>query len=279
MSIDRILGDWHLSARPELGGALMACQYKGEHVLRPGLEGHGVLGASAFPMVPFVGRITNGQFAFEGVSHQLTANFLPEPHTIHGFGWKAKWASDPREDALQLDLIAPDSRWPWPIRAQQLYQVDGACLTLKMSLTNLGETAMPAGLGWHPYFEAAGAAVKADITGVWTGEPPHRLVSSGPWKGLGALTPVAGLDMDQCCEWPGGEAELMLGDGIRVSLKASEPARRLTIYAPAGADFFCVEPVTHAPDAVNMADPEVAGLQMLAPGEMLTLEMCITVTS
>lgn len=45
------------------------------------------------------------------------------------------------------------------------------------------------------------------------------------------------------------------------------------IYTPQAHDFFCVEPVSHIPDAVNRREPpEMTGLTALPPGETMRLE-------
>ncbi|MEL7218992.1 MAG: hypothetical protein AAGK01_11250, partial [Pseudomonadota bacterium] len=40
------------------------------------------------------------------------------------------------------------------------------------------------------------------------------------------------------------------------------------VYSPPGEEFFCVEPVSHIPDAVNSAlSNDETGLRILKPGE------------
>lgn len=261
-----------------MGGALTACHYRGRDVLRPAVKGGGVLGASAFPMVPFVGRIDRGRFEYDGAAFAVPPNFPPEPHAIHGHGWQSAWSYDASHDALRLELKGADPRWPWPIEAIQTFTADGDRLSVELRLTNLGDTAMPAGLGWHPYFEADGASLTARVSAAWAGTRAHDRV---PLEGADRLSePVAisGLDVDRCFEWPGAQAAIRLGNGLSIQMETGPSARRLTLYHPAGADFFCVEPVTQAPDAVNMADPAAAGLQRLAPGETLALTILLRVS-
>jgi aldose 1-epimerase len=96
-------------------------------------------------------------------------------------------------------------------------------------------------------------------------------------EALDAARAVDTLALDHCFDaeaagatlhWPGhGRTLRLTGDGV---------LRFLIVYTPAGADFFCVEPVSHAPDALNSPLPEArTGLRMLAPDE--TLEAWIRV--
>jgi len=49
------------------------------------------------------------------------------------------------------------------------------------------------------------------------------------------------------------------------------------VYIPENADYFCVEPVTHAVNAMNHADAAADGLWTLAPGAMREIHMTIRV--
>ena len=43
----------------------------------------------------------------------------------------------------------------------------------------------------------------------------------------------------------------------------------LVVYTPQDTPFFCVEPVSHVNNALNMADPMAHGVRCLAPGQTL----------
>jgi aldose 1-epimerase len=47
------------------------------------------------------------------------------------------------------------------------------------------------------------------------------------------------------------------------------------IYTPAGKDFFCVEPVSHCTDAVNLAaaGQSDTGLRVIEPGERFAADV------
>ena len=54
----------------------------------------------------------------------------------------------------------------------------------------------------------------------------------------------------------------------------------VVIWSPAGENFFCVEPVTNATDAFNLASRGIAGtgIKTLEPDESLTETMTLTVS-
>jgi aldose 1-epimerase len=109
--------------------------------------------ASAFPLVPYSNRIREGRFTFRDRAVVLPLNRPPERHAIHGHGWQSAWCPvhvGPAEVRLEYRHAA--SAWPWPYRATQHFTLTPARLTVTLTLTSEGDTPMPAGLGWHPYF-------------------------------------------------------------------------------------------------------------------------------
>jgi aldose 1-epimerase len=72
-----------------------------------------------------------------------------------------------------------------------------------------------------------------------------------------------GWDGKAVIAWPERRAQLVVD--------AEQPILSfLTLYTPPGADFFCVEPVSHCADAVNLARSGIAdtGIRVLAPGAL-----------
>jgi aldose 1-epimerase len=57
---------------------------------------------------------------------------------------------------------------------------------------------------------------------------------------------------------------------VRLVMQASAGLGRLVVYVPPGQDFFCVEPLSHVPDALNRPAGMETGLQVLGPGETWT---------
>lgn len=271
------LGDWELVAVPGRGGALAACRYRGCSILREATgiaeDGGRVTASAAYPMVPFCGRIEQGRFRFEGVDCQLDPNFPPEPHAIHGTGWQSSWAIDMASDRITMSLMDDSLRWPWPFLAEQVFSADGDTLQYELSVTNIGERVMPAGLGWHPFFVSGEASMQADLV-ARSGEGAQSDLASRLALGLD----VSRLAIDTTFDWPARAAAFRYRDGRRVSLEASETTRCLTLYSLPGGDFICAEPLTHWPNAHNHSDPEAAGLASLAPGKTLRQRFVITVS-
>jgi len=231
--------------------------------------------AACFPLVPYSNRIRDRRFHFAGREQHVAANFGTSPHSIHGHGWQRPWqvtAQDAR--SVTLAYRHDGSDWPQPYRAEQRVALNGdGALAVSLAVTNEGGGPMPAGLGLHPYFpRTPRCRLTAAVKAMWATDAevmPTALVAppqgANPAAGLrpaevaldNGFTGFAGRAV---IDWPERAASL--------TLEADAALAFLVVYTPAGADFFCAEPVSHCTDAVNLAAcRDDTGLRVLAPGE------------
>ncbi|WP_248118187.1 MULTISPECIES: aldose 1-epimerase [unclassified Brevundimonas] len=274
-------GDWRATVAPERGGAMLSLDWLGRPVFRPTPDaGEDILQTACFPLVPYANRIADGRFAFGGRSVRLTPLERFAPHALHGDGWLSSWTvtrQTPEAVEMELEWPGDPEGWPWPWRAHQHVSLAPDGLTITLTIINTGDEAMPAGLGLHPYFHrSADAVLTLNATGVWATDDraiPHRLVQPGAvadWSGGRALKAASFVD-HAYAGWDG--AAVLSGADRRIILSSEAPARWVQVYAPVVADFVCVEPVTHRPDAHNAPRDEDHGLTVLAPGQTLSLVM------
>ncbi len=75
--------------------------------------------------------------------------------------------------------------------------------------------------------------------------------------------------LDNCFTGWDGAADIVAGDAS-LRIEASAKLRSVQVFTPSWADFFCVEPVSHVPDAVNRPDlPPEQAMDILQPDETL----------
>ncbi|WP_301751824.1 aldose 1-epimerase [uncultured Erythrobacter sp.] len=272
-------GDWHARVLPDAGGLIAELACGDVPVLRAMPPGsRSPLDAACFPLVPWCNRIADGRFDWEGAAVALARNFLPERHAIHGHGWQSAWAVEshgPGHCTLvhRHDGAAPG--WPWAYLTRQQIVLSDARCAITLSVTNLSERLMPAGLGLHPYlrrrpesrvqFAAAGVvAVGADLIPTGESLPPAHFADFS----AGAALP-AGL-IDHC--FTGCDGTATVTDDHGTITLAAEGARLLHLYAPEDPAILCLEPVSHLPDAAN-----AGGMPLCAPGETVSLSLRIGV--
>lgn len=233
---------------------------------------------ASFPLVPYANRIAHGRYAVEGQSYKLPLNFGDQPHSIHGFGWQTPWATreTAEAEARLVQTHAGDAGWPWPYQAEQRFALTPLQLSMSLSLTNKGQGAMPAGLGFHPYFVAdAATRLQFDAQGLLLATLdmlPEREAAADMLGDWSQPAEVAGETLiDNAYGGWSGVAAILRGDGIAITMRAAG-APWLHLYRPPSEAFFCLEPVSHSPDAINRD-----GMDMLPPGATTTLTMTLSI--
>lgn len=264
-------GDYRLELAPEQGGSIARFDWRGEALMRPTC-GPSILDTACFPLVPFSNRVAHGRFQADARKIVLSPNFpgTDHPHTLHGFGWLTAWdvaETSPGHAVLRHDH--PAGEWPWSYRARQGFHLAAEGLTMTLGITNLGDTPMPVGLGFHPYFPRTATTRYHGLhRGEWHNTAdclPVELDLRGSaidwWEDAPASaravdTAYVGREGPLTIEWP----ERQLG----LTLTPSDLLGTTVVYTPADADFFCVEPVSHATDAHNRDPGELVWLE---PGQ------------
>jgi aldose 1-epimerase len=281
-------GESSLVVTPEHGAGLIGWMLGGTPILRRALPQASIGGdpqaMGCFPLLPYANRIARGRFQWRGTEYQLARNFGDQPHTIHGVGWQRKWSvadAGPGSVALTLDH-QPDESWPFAFHAAISYSLSGSALRVAIGITNRHDAPAPAGIGLHPYFPRANdPALRFDATGVWENGPdslPRRHGQPPAGWQHGEPRAVTESRLDNCFTGWNGTADILAGPAS-LRIEASEAFGQLQVFTPSGADFFCVEPVSHVPDAVNRPDlPASQAMHILEPNQMLsgTIRMCLT---
>jgi aldose 1-epimerase len=191
----------------------------------------------SYPMVPWAGRVRHGRFRFEEQDYRLPLNL--GDHAIHGVAFGMPWQVDAHAPSyVELSLSLPaNERWPFGGTVHQRIEVGEDQLRMTLTL-RAGKHAMPATIGWHPWFRKPdridvepSLAYPRDAEGIATlplVEPPPR-----PW--------------DDC--FLNDRPVLIHAHGQCVRLISS--CDHLVVYdEPSHAT--CIEPQSGPPDAFNL---------------------------
>ena len=99
-----------------------------------------------YPMLPWAGRIRNGEItSSSGQTFQLPTNLTP-PHAIHGFGLTSPW-QEIGTGAFAIDFPAPFNG----ARAEQRFEILDNALRWSIEY-EAGDCDLPFSLGFHPWF-------------------------------------------------------------------------------------------------------------------------------
>ncbi len=233
--------------------------------------------SASFPLIPYSNRIKNGTFIFEGKSYTLPLNFGDHPHSLHGIGWTSQWDILAATDTeVTLCYTHNGDNWPFRFEATQRFSLNNGALFQEISIRNSGSSAMPAGLGLHPYFPRHnGARLQAELPHVWmttdTGIPTERIKTPSNWPFAKGVS-VASVCCDHVFEKWNSLANINWPEQHRsLQISAHPDLDRLVVYIPENENYFCVEPVSHITDAFNLSEKgmplDESGMRVLAPRE------------
>lgn len=245
-------GTLEVALAPEAGGRIAQIRHDGVDWLVSEEEGGpAAIAWGCYPMVPWAGRIRQGRFAFDGKTYALPTNF--GGHAIHGVGFTRPWHIDTFDaDTATLSLALPeDACWPFGGTATQHIHLGPNRLELRLAV-QADRQAMPAVLGWHPWFRKPDqlqfnpdAMYPRDAEGIAT---------------LPCVTPVPGL-WDDCFISQGEIVLASAGQWLRMRASTDH----WVIYNGA-RHATCVEPQTGPPDGFTLVP------KRLEPREKLELK-------
>jgi aldose 1-epimerase len=228
----------------------------------------------SYPLAPWCNRLPTGPVEVAGRTVDLPANF-PDGTAIHGQVARAAW----RPEAPGTYAIdAGGDGWPWRCAVRQTIAAGAGEITLTLTVRNLADDPMPAGLGIHPWFrhpvEVAIRAARAWPTNLDPRPEPEPVSGDLDRRLLGPLAEAVDAtwtDLDAPpirLAWP--------RDGIRATIETSPSARYVVAARLAGVDATAVEPETHAPAGLRrLLNAEPGALALLPPGDTLELRVRI----
>jgi len=266
---------------------------------------------ASFNLLPWSNRMVGATFTFQGQRYTLRAN-TPQGFAIHGDARERRWRIISQSaNALTCALNSrdfADFNFPFPFTAQLTYGLTDDAFDTTLALTNTGASPMPAGFGFHPYFNRGFGASSLDeaqlafkagnvyppLPGMIAKPIPltegAQLQPSGAYAPIPAemnfasLTTIGARDIDHCFGgWDGRATIAYPSSGVQLHFECDPIFGHIILYTPPGKPFFALEPVTHANDGFNLlaAGAPEHGIQVLAPGEQMrgTFKIAVTHTA
>ncbi len=248
-------------------------------------------------LCPFPNRIREGKFEWEGKSYHMTPDKVGynADNAIHGFCLDRAWRIVEQDECFvtgefQLSVDAADrlELWPSDFTIRMRYEVTDGQLSATATVTNVGESSMPFGLGFHAYFQvpygssskASNCTIQVPVTKQWdldncmpTGrqsdlQPEHTL-EEGIYFGTAKFD-----DLFSGVKTTGDSIDTVIIDeqaGIQLTHRFDSTFPYVVLYTPPERNSFCIEPYTCITDAVNLHKTlEDTGLITLQSGEAFT---------
>jgi aldose 1-epimerase len=287
-------GNLRLRLDPEIGGSIVDFSAKpGDRWIPIMRRGEEPLtkssNASSFVLIPYSNRLRDGRFSFGGKSYQLRH---AEKHAIHGdVRDRPLRVLESSEDRVVLEFRSDefsDLNFPFRFSARMIYALEGFELSCRIELVNVGTESMPAGCGFHPYFNrrmpgsTGEVELQIKVSGVYPGETPlptGPAIPISPHQDFSTHRPLdvvldhcfSGWDRQAVIAWP--------GSGVKARIQAEQGMEHVILFSPEGQEIFALEPVTNANDGFNLLvqGDKNCGVVVLKPGEALKTGLTILI--
>lgn len=263
---------------PELGGRLASLVVRGrERLVTAPAPDDASIAWGCYLMAPWPGRLAGARFTWRG--REITVPRTHGRHAIHGLVWGRPWrveATSDGEVTVACDL--PRDEWPMGGVVRQTFTLTARSLTMAASV-EAGD-AMPAALGWHPWFARGDEPVRLRVDADAVQETRRMIptgrhspaagrvdLRDGPLLGRRRLDHAyVGARSPAVIDWP----------DLRLTVEFEPSPTSLVVYTPPGA--FCVEPQTAPPNALSLppADARAVGVRFLEAGESLRAQLRLT---
>ena len=224
---------------------------------------------------PWVNRVRNGNYSFEGRNYQLPINEPNLGNAIHGLLARKPFeiSQENSKATLSYRYTAEEKAYPFPFEMQLTYSfTEENIFQLRMTAKNTGEGNMPFACGWHPYFNLTEGNL-AD----WS----IRFDSVSKFHSDSQMIPLREENYDASTGVNLGEE--ILDNVFRLKSiekhithfynkskseslyieQSSIDFPFLVVFAPENGNCVAIEPMSANTDAFNTGD----GLRILSPGE------------
>jgi len=217
-------------------------------------------------LFPSPGPLAEGRFTYGGREGRMPQHGLARRHAFTVI------ETGPHHAVMRLEADERTrAEFPWDFELTLRYAIEGATLTIEQTIVNRDEAPLPFAFGFHPYFavpsaDKARVAIPTSATRAWDNVAKRTIALSGPIDLAAGEVDLHLHDHDQT------EAALVLADGARIVVRASEAFGRWVIWTLPDKDFVCLEPWTAAADALNTGED----LLVIEPGGSRALEVSFT---
>jgi aldose 1-epimerase len=285
---------WKLEVHARLGASPVALEAfvrdAWQPVMRPAprelLAGDSSAGFSSYNLAPYSNRIKNNTFVFEGREYAMRSNWADGIMTIHGDIRNRQLAMTRTGNALEFSFdsrTVKDSDFPFSYGFKTVYSLEQDVMISKLELQNLGDTDMPAGLGFHPYFvrhflgSSAAPLLHFQSSSVYltdTSRIPEGASQAIPPE-LDFSKPASAVEIfidNIYNDWDGVATLEWVGSGYGLRIEGDPIYSHFVVFNGDPDGTIALEPISHATDGFNLMARGVpnTGVKVLHPGETMS---------
>jgi aldose 1-epimerase len=273
-----------------VGASLREYSVGGSDVVVPFAENEVAPAFHGMVLAPWPNRLADGAYSFGGHDYQLAISEPARQTALHGLSCWVNWTiAEASSDAATLVLdLAASPGYPFSLRVSVTYALTDAGLRITTTALNTGATALPYGVGYHPWI-SPGAGTLDDCTlelgAASLVTVDDRLLPTGSTPVAGDMDyrearTLAGSDLDDAFVDPIRDADglswarLRRADGSTVAIWMDDAAKAWQVCTgnhvgsvEQQRSGVAIEPMSCIADAFRTGD----NLVTLEPGETHTL--------
>ena len=239
---------------------------------------------SVMTLFPTPNRTKDFIYCFEGETYstQIHGVVRHAPFTVSEVkssenGGVIRAYLDFHSDLMQ-NVVKELSYFPFDCRLTIEIEVDCNNLTYRYSVENKGDKNFPFGIAIHPFFETNGENPSIIVHADHRMEmdenklPTGKLIEVKDEYDLRQEKKLSSLSLDDVYTsvYQQPVAEISYEDKL-ICLSTSDEFKKVVVYTPNEAQFFCIENQTCSTDAINLHNrgfEQEASLLVVKPGEM-----------
>ena len=289
----------HATFVPGAGMLCSSLRHRGQELLaqNAGVAAYAQSGKTmGIPLLyPWANRLAGFDYGVDGrllsVPHDLSrvrldAAGLPIHGVIGGrLAWEQGAAPDSGGSSLSASLdwggLAPELFAVFPFRHELHYRVrlHGGCLEAELTVDACGGDPVPVSFGLHPYLSLPGSARESwlvELPAMRALELDAQQIPTGSTQALAAQRfQLRQRQFDDGFDGVGQQARFSVADASRrIALTLLDGYPCAQVFAPAGSQFICFEPMTAPANALRSGN----GLRVLAPGERFHARFSVAVS-
>jgi len=224
-------------------------------------------------LFPFPNRISNGNYTFENKNYQLNINEEALHNALHGFichkQFKLMEEKTTKHSVFlrfKHTYLGALAGYPFPFELEISYRIALSNIEMTIEAKNTGDSKMPFGMGWHPYFKSNKLSESVlNLDGFAQYEVNDNMIPTKEIK-LAHQLPLRLREtfLDDCFISKTATISYKTRNyNLKIEFEPASNKNFIQCYTPPTRDSIAIEPMTCAPDVFNNGH----GLLTLKPNE------------
>ncbi len=236
-------------------------------------------------LFPFPNRLKQGKYKYEGIEYQFPTEEKHNGNAIHGLVRKQPFKLEGYEahdtgGKVKLAYYSSGDLpyYPFPFGLYIEFEYHNNQLTTKFSVENRGNTHMPVGLGWHPYFSLGEKVDDLELKLPFVSQveldeinlPTGKVIDFFDYENFNK---VGERGFDDCFKliMQDKSALFSTAKGCGLAFEGSKEFLFLQVYIPEDRDSIAIEPMNCNVNAFNNQE----GLMDLEKGSIYKAEFVV----